>query len=144
MTLATTTDDRRPGPLIQADVNGEIKTVLLPAQMLVNSAGVELGTSTGPIVTASGALTAGTDRSGSITTGGTAQALAIANASRLALFGQNISAEDMWINEIGGTAAANTAGSYKIAAGNSFSISTNRAVSVVAATTGSKFTATEL
>lgn len=88
-------------------------------------------------------LTAGTDSSGSITTGGTAQALAAANTARRGLVGQNISAGDLWINEIGGTAAADTVGSYKVTSGSPFSVSTNRAISIVGATTGQKFTATE-
>jgi len=90
-------------------------------------------------------LSAGTDRSGSITLGGTAQVLATANTVRVALTGQNIDAsEDLWINEIGGAAAANTAGSYRVPANGYFSIDTNRAISVVAATTGHKWTAVEL
>lgn len=88
-------------------------------------------------------LPAGTDRSGAITVGGTAQTLAAANTARTGLTGQNISSGDLWINEIGGTAAADTAGSYKIPAGGTFEVSTNRAVSIVGATTGQKFTATE-
>jgi hypothetical protein len=91
-----------------------------------------------------GALPAGTNRSGNITAGGTAQPLAPANVARKALYGQNISAGDLWINEIGGNAAADAAGSYRIAPGESFSVSTNRAISVFGATTGQKFTATEL
>lgn len=86
---------------------------------------------------------AAVNRSGSITTGGTAQTLAAANSSRRELSGQNISNADLWINEIDGTAAADTAGSYKIASGASFSVSTGKAVSIVGATTGQKFTATE-
>lgn len=89
-------------------------------------------------------LTAGTNRSGSITTGGTAQQLAPANASRKMLSGQNISSADLWINEVGGTAAVDTAGSYRVAAGASFKVNTNQAVSVVGATAGQKFTATEV
>jgi hypothetical protein len=90
-------------------------------------------------------LGAGTDRSGSITLGGTAQVLAAANTSRLTLVGQNIDpAEDMWINEVGGTATANTAGSTLVPAKATFSIDTTRAISIVAATTGHKFTAVEL
>lgn len=89
-------------------------------------------------------LPAGTDRSGSITDGGTAQQLAAANVSRKCLTVQNISDADMWINEIGGTAAVDTAGSWKVPAGSVFSVSTNRAVSIVAAATGKKFTATEV
>lgn len=89
-------------------------------------------------------LPAGTDRSGSITTGGTAQQLAAANAARKSLVVQNISDADLWINEIGGTAAADTAGSWKVTAGSAFAVSTNRAISIVGATTGKKFTATEV
>jgi hypothetical protein len=94
---------------------------------------------------ASTALPAGTNKSGSITTGGTAQTLAASNSARVALTGQNIDASaDLWINETGGTAAANTAGSFKVAAGGTFSISTNQAISIVGATTGQKFSATEV
>ena len=89
-------------------------------------------------------LPSGTNRSGSITTGGTAQALAAANTARRALTGQNISSGDLWINEIGGTAAADTAGSFKVPAGATFSVGTNRAISVVGATTGQAWSATEV
>lgn len=89
-------------------------------------------------------LPGGIDRSGSITTGATAQTLAAVNTSRKALEGQNISTGDLWINEMGGTAAADTAGSYKVPAGATFSIATSQAVSIVGATTGQKFTATEI
>lgn len=91
----------------------------------------------------SSALPAGTDRSGTITAGGTAQQLAAANASRVSLTGQNISAGDLWINEIGGAAAVGGTGSYKIAGGQAFSVGTNRAISIIGATTGQQFTATE-
>jgi hypothetical protein len=90
-------------------------------------------------------LGAGTDRSSSITLGGTAQVLAAANTARVALVGQNIDpSEDMWLNEVGGTATANTAGSILVPAKATFSVDTNRAISIVAATTGHKFTAVEL
>lgn len=88
-------------------------------------------------------LPGGTDKSGSITSGGVAQTLAAANGGRVSLTGQNISSGDLWINEIGGTAAADTAGSYKIPAGSTFKISSCRAVSIIGATTGQKFSATE-
>lgn len=98
-----------------------------------------------PVLTvASSPLDDGTDKSGSITTGGTAQTLASANTSRTSLTGQNISAGDLWINEIGGTAAVDTVGSYKVVAGGAFAIVTNRAISIIGATTGQKFTATEV
>lgn len=85
----------------------------------------------------------GTDRSGSITTGGAAQSLAAANPSRTRLVGQNISSGDLWINEAGGTAAADTAGSYVIGPRATFRINTTLAVSIIGATTGQKFTARE-
>lgn len=88
-------------------------------------------------------LPAGTSRSGSITTGGTAQDLAAANASRKSLTGQNISAGDLWINENGGTAAVDGTDAWKVISGASFKISTNEKVSIIGATTGQKFTATE-
>jgi hypothetical protein len=89
-------------------------------------------------------LQKGTDKSGSITLGGTAQTLAVANELRIGLFIQNISAEDMWVNETGGTAAIAGTGSYKIVSFGTFYVNTNKAISVVAATTGSKWTATEV
>ena len=109
--------------------------------------GAELVVVRNPDGTSIGAspLATGTDRSSTITLGGTAQVLAAANTARIALVGQNIDiAEDMWINEIGGTAAANTVGSWLVPPKSTFSIDTQRAVSVVAATTGHKWTATEL
>lgn len=89
-------------------------------------------------------LTSGVDKSGSITAGGTAQVLAAANPARLALEGQNISSGDLWVNEIGGTAAVDTVGSYKVPSGSWFAVATNRAVSIIGASTGQKFSATEL
>lgn len=98
-----------------------------------------------PLAVTQGYLGTGTDRSSSITLGGTAQVLAAANTTRLALIGQNIDpSEDMWINEVGGTATANTAGSVLVPAKATFSIDTSRAISIVAATTGHKWTAVEL
>lgn len=105
---------------------------------VVSASGATGGGSSTPAV-----LPAGVDKSGSITTAGTAQVLAAANAARTSLVGQNISAGDLWINEIGGTAAADTAGSYKVASGQAFAVGTNRAISVWGATAGQKFTATE-
>jgi hypothetical protein len=111
--------------------------------------GAPAGTASSPIVTTGGTgapggpLPAGTDRSGAVTLGGTAQPLAAANAARIGLVGENISAGDLWLNEIGGAAAVDTAGSYVVPSRGTFSISTNRAISIIGATTGQKFTATE-
>lgn len=93
--------------------------------------------------TAGTPLPSGTNRSNDITLGGTAQPLAAANTARRGLTGQNISTADLWINEVGGTAAVDTAGSYRVTAGDTFEVNTSDAVSIIGATTGQKFTATE-
>lgn len=87
-------------------------------------------------------LAPGTNKGGTITTGGSAQQLAAANASRSYLKGQNLSTGDLWINEVGGTAAA-AQPSYRIPAGGIFGVNTNQAVSIWGATTGQAFSATE-
>lgn len=89
-------------------------------------------------------LSGGTDRSTTITAGNTAQVLAPANPYRRSLKVQNFSAGDLWINEVGGTAAIDTPGSTKVLVGSTFTISTNRAISIIGATTGQKFTAVEV
>ena len=83
-----------------------------------------------------------TDRSGTIATGGTAQALAAANTSRNSLTGQNLSTGDLWVNETG-TAAPNAAGSYLVASGGTFAVNGNGAVSIYGAVTGQRFASTE-
>lgn len=89
-------------------------------------------------------LVAGTTRNGSITVGGTAQVLAAANASRISLEGQNLhEEEDLWINEQGATAVIGAAGSYCVPPKGTFQISTSNQISVIAATTGHAWTATE-
>ena len=87
-----------------------------------------------------------TDRSGSITSGGVAQVAMAALSTRKAYFFQNISTETMWGSFVG-TAAADTAGSFEIAPKaviSSGSVCETNALSVVSATTGSKFTAWEM
>jgi len=77
---------------------------------------------------------AGIDRSGSITTGGTAQLLAAANGKRRQLSVQNISTGDLWIRSgvpRAQVAQIDTAGSYKIIAGQPFVVQTNGSVSII-------------
>lgn len=87
-----------------------------------------------------------TDRSGTITTGGTAQQLAASNSSRKAYFIQNIGTADLWLSLVG-TAAADSAGSIKLAPSAALAASTpfvsTQAISIIGATTGQKFTAYE-
>jgi len=91
-----------------------------------------------------GLVTTVTDRSTTITTGGTAQALMASNPARCGWSFQNISDTDMWINEIGGTAVADSP-SVRVAAGASYTPAfvTTSAISIICATTGKKFTARE-
>lgn len=83
----------------------------------------------------------GIARSGSITTGGTAQTVAPANPGRHGMTFQNTSDTDMYITEDGTTASASNG--YKIGAGIGINISTNKVISVFCVTTGKTFAATE-
>ncbi|MCY0854355.1 hypothetical protein [Cupriavidus sp. D39] len=87
-----------------------------------------------------------TDRSGSITTGGTAQALMAANANRRGWSIQNNSSGDLWLNEIGGTAVIGQP-SLQLPAGALYespaSYCSPSAISIIGATTGQTFTARE-
>ncbi len=94
-----------------------------------------------PVFTQTPFLTAGTDRSGTATTSSTVPIAA--NASRRGLNIQNIGANNIGVNEFGGTAAIGTAGTYTLAPGASMNVRTNRAVSVIAATASTAYTATE-
>jgi hypothetical protein len=102
------------------------------------------GGPTDPAYTQSGYLPAGTDRSGNTSaTASTSTTLAAANATRRGLNIQNISANTIGINEVGGAAAIGSPGTYTIPAGGSVRINTNRAVTVVSGTATQPYTATE-
>lgn len=85
------------------------------------------------------------NRSSTITTGGTAQTAVAANSGRLALVIHNVdAAEALYVNLVG-TAVVDGAGGIKLAAGATLifdgsGIVPTNAVSVIAATTGHKFT----
>ena len=90
--------------------------------------------------------TAYTDRSGTITTGGTAQTLAAANPNRRGFRLMNLSSSDLWVNDKGASATL-AQPSFKIIAGAmyespAFGAST-AAISIIGATTGQAFEATE-
>lgn len=85
-----------------------------------------------------------TDRSGTITTGGTAQQAAPANASRKFLLLQNVSSADLWFN-LGVTAVINQP-SIKLAAGEKLPFTEfvpTDLISIIGATTGQAFTIKE-
>lgn len=86
---------------------------------------------------------AATNRSGTIAAGGTSQVVSTGAAPRTSLVIQNISAGDLWVSEFG-AAAVDTPGSYKIVAGATFTILTKNQVTIIGASTGQKFTATEI
>lgn len=86
-----------------------------------------------------------TDRSGTVTVGGTSQQVMAANATRSYLLVQNVSTADLWVN-FGGSAVTNQP-SLKLAPGASFEMTdpVNTAlVSVIGATTGQAFAAKEM
>lgn len=86
-----------------------------------------------------------TDRSGTITTGGTAQEVAAALATRKYFFFQNHSDTVMWINF--GTTAVADQPSIQVPVGSTFTMQdsfvSTQSISVICATTGKKFTAKE-
>jgi hypothetical protein len=116
-------------------VSGTTESGFLPAVQIVDASGAALSPG------AATALGAGTDRSGSITAGGTAQDVAAANTSRIGMTFQNTSDTVMWLTESGTTATVGTG--YQIIAGAAVNISTNKRISVICATIGKTFAATE-
>lgn len=86
-------------------------------------------------------LPAGTDRSGTANT--TATTLAPSNATRKGLEIQNVGANNIGVNEIGGTAVIGAAGTYTIVPNGTMRVRTNRAISVIAATGATVYSATE-
>lgn len=91
---------------------------------------------------AQGALT---DRSGTITTGGSSQTLAASNSARHYLVVQNVATEMLWMNFTSAAAADST--SLRLGPGDSFEMGgafvSTEAVTILGATTGSRFIAKE-
>lgn len=120
-------------------------SVTLVVPNATNGADQVVGSQANPLITSasttSQALTAGTDRSGTATT--TSTQIVAANTSRRGLEIQNIGANNIGINEFAGTAAIGTAGTYTLVPGSSMRVRTNRAVTAIAATASTAFTATE-
>jgi hypothetical protein len=106
-------------------------------------------TQTTPLFTAPMA-SAFTDRSSTITVGGTAQTLAAQNLSRRYLIIQNTSSGDEWVSWTTSTwvSTSVTAGWIKIPSGGSYdtpaSAVTSQAFTIWGATTGQSFTSSEM
>jgi hypothetical protein len=84
------------------------------------------------------------NRSGTITAGGAAQALAPAWPARKGCLVQNLSTGDLWISEVGTAAAASP--SIKVPAGSQYicmSPASGQALSIFGATTAQSFAARE-
>lgn len=113
--------------------NGPLRTIANPEELP--------GSASNPSTAQSPVLPSGTDRSGAITTGGTAQLVAPVNASRRGLTFQNTSDTEMRVTENGSNATATTG--YQVLPGGRINISTNRAISVICATAGKTYAATE-
>lgn len=120
-------------------------SVTLVVPNATNGADQIVGTTAAPLVTSASAesqsLPAGTNRSGTANT--TASTLAAANTARRGLEIQNVGANNIGVNEIGGTASIGAAGTYTLVPGASMRVRTNRAISVIAATGATIYTATE-
>lgn len=82
------------------------------------------------------------NRSGTITTGGTAQTLAAAYVERAGMTVQNISSGILTLTEDGVTTASTTVG-YRLNPGDTATINTQKLISIWGATTGQAFQATE-
>lgn len=86
-----------------------------------------------------------TNRSGTVTLGGTAQTLMAANASRQGFIVQNVSTGDLWISSLGTAAATQPSiwlppGSYYEPPSDGVPVA---AISIFGATTGQAFSARE-
>lgn len=125
------------------DMNGVPAKTPIQRVIAMNADGTPIsggsgGGSTDPVKLAP--LTQGTNRSGTVTAGGTAQQLAAANNNRKALVIQNRSDAVLVVNEHG--AASETAG-FELAPKAGISILSRNAVSVFGSTTGQRWSATE-
>lgn len=129
-------------------------TLLATSAKLPGSLGVKTAANSFSIAPASDALFAvntvangtPTNRSGTVTTGGTSQTLMAANASRRGFSIQNLSTTDLYWNDLGTTAAA-TQPSYRLPAGAIYESPAHQcsvaAINIFGATTGQVFVARE-
>jgi hypothetical protein len=129
------------GDVVRSHDRAGVKTQVVALDL--NPAGAEtLMAGFLPVAPVAGVLT---DRSGTITTGGTRQQLAPGNASRKYFLIENLSTGDLWINF--GVAAVAGQPSIKIPAGAGFVMESgfvsNQAIDVLGATTAQAFAAKE-
>ena len=135
-------------PFLDYDTGAGVLRVPISGIALPASGGpVAGGTTSNPIVVSGPAAKARTNRSGTITLGGTAQQLAAADTNRKFMQITNPGTAELWVN-VGGTAAANTNGSEQIRPGGYWWMDpvqcASDAISIVGAMTGQHFTAWEI
>lgn len=106
------------------------------------SGGGSGGATASEIGAAVNTLPALTNRSGTVTTGGTAQQIMAANASRTWGSFTNLDVASGWISETG-TAVVGAAGSTECKQGATMLLEGGGAVSYIHPTTGAKFTSVE-
>ena len=135
----------------QVNKVGVTRDLTPEAVVIWGTDGLPMGSAANPIFVSDspGAVGTPTSRSGTITTGGTAQSLLSTSTTRITFFVSNPDAtNDLWIALHGVTALANGIGSIRIPAnggGIGFVLPdpVRTAVSVVGVVTGQKFTAWE-
>jgi len=127
---------------------GAPTTLVDKNDLIIGTAGNPLfvsgGTTPGGAIPTTGNQVTYTDRSGTVTTGGTAQVLMAANAARRGFFVQNNSTGNLTINGLG--TATTTAGMI-LAPGQLYEAPATgvplTAISILGATTGQRFDARE-
>jgi len=155
-TTGATTEAAPASDTASSGLNGRLQRIaqritsllaLLPVSLGIKTASASLSVApaSDAVFTTAIAGVTYTDRSGTITVGGTAQQLAAANASRKGYFVQNNSAGDLWINSV--ATAVLSQPSLKIVAGALYESPANgvpvTAISIIGATTGQTFSARE-
>lgn len=135
------------GAIIAADdVGGGVLVQRIKLQHGVDGTASDASSANPLPVVFSAPGTAYTNRSGTITVGGTAQTLMASNTARRGYRIQNLSSGDLWFNDKSGSATTGQP-SNKLASGASyespaFGCSTN-SISIIGATTGQAFEAME-
>ena len=123
-----------------------LQNPIVTAVLAVKNGGDVVALSTTTPLPVQSANATPTDKSGSITTGGSAQVAMAALSTRKGYFFQNISSEVMWGSWVG-TAAPDTAGSFPIQPNGILRNTTpceTTALSIYGATTAKVFTAWEM
>lgn len=134
------------GRSLASDVVNNVVIPRIKLQVGVDGAAADVSSSNPLPVSLPTVSTSLVNKSGTITSGGVAQTLCAANSSRIGFCVQNVSSENLWINELGSSAAA-TQPSLLLSPGSLYeapaSCVSKLAISIFGATTGQAFSARE-